>query len=58
MKLAKTGGFEMTQEEAEAYMAELSDFELDEETLAKTVGGGFYSECESLRSDLPPRKIR
>ena len=27
--LAKTGGFEMTKEEAESYMEELSDFELD-----------------------------
>ena len=58
MAAAKAEGYEMTKEEAEAYMAELSDFELDEETLAKTAGGGFYSECESLRSDLPPRKIR
>ena len=28
--LAKTGGYEMTKEEAEAYMTELSDFELDD----------------------------
>ena len=29
MALAKTGGFELTREEAEAFMAELADVELD-----------------------------
>ena len=29
--LAKTGGIELTKEEAETYMAELADFELDGE---------------------------
>ena len=38
--LAKTGGYELTKEEAEAYMAELEDFELDEATLSKVAGGG------------------
>ena len=33
MALAKTGGFELTREEAEAYMAELTDVELDANTL-------------------------
>ena len=28
--LAKTGGIELTKEEAESYMTELADFELDE----------------------------
>jgi predicted ribosomally synthesized peptide with nif11-like leader len=40
--LAKTGGYELTKEEAEAYMAELADVELDEEMLQKTAGGGSY----------------
>ena len=31
--LAKTDGYEITKEEAEAYMAELEDFELDEEAV-------------------------
>ena len=33
--LAKTGGIELTKEEAETYMAELADFELDGENLKK-----------------------
>ena len=31
--LAKTGGYELTKEEAESYLAELADIELDGETL-------------------------
>ena len=58
MAAAKTEGIDLTKEEAEAYMAEMADVELDEETLSKAAGGGFYSECESLSSNLPPRKIR
>ena len=38
--LAKTGGYELTKEEAEAYMAELEDYELDEDTLKNVAGGG------------------
>ena len=37
MKLAKDEGFELTKEEAEAFMAEMDDFELDDE---KAVAGG------------------
>ncbi len=37
--LAKTGGFEMTKEEAESYMEELSDFELDDIALKNIAGG-------------------
>jgi len=40
--LAKTGGFEMTKEEAESYMEELSDFELDGEALKNIAGGKCY----------------
>ena len=40
MALAKAEGIELTKEEAEAYMAELEDFELDEATLSKVAGGG------------------
>ncbi len=35
--LAKTGGYEITKEEAETYMAELEDFELEDERAGKTV---------------------
>ena len=38
--LAKTGGFELTREEAEAFMAELVDVELDANTLKNVAGGG------------------
>ena len=37
--LAKTGGFEITESEAEAYLAELENFELDAEELDKVAGG-------------------
>ena len=37
--LAKTGGYELTKEEAEAYMAEMEDYELDEDTLKNVAGG-------------------
>ena len=40
--LAKTGGYEMTKEEAESYMTELSDFELDDKELRRIAGGECY----------------
>lgn len=49
MKLAEAEGYEMTVEEAEAYIAELSDFELDAATLEKAAGGGCghcYGACD------------
>ena len=39
MELAKAEGIELTKEEAEAYMAELEDFELDEATMKNVAGG-------------------
>ena len=42
--LAKAEGKEITREEAEAYLAELDDCELDGKTLQKVSGGGCYSE--------------
>ena len=38
--LAKSEGIELTKEEAEAYLAELEDFELDEGMLKNVAGGG------------------
>ena len=46
MALAKTEGIDITKEEAEAYMAELADVELDEEQLKKAAGGGCYPDCD------------
>ena len=47
MATAKAMGYEMTKDEAEAYLTELSDFELDSEALTKVAGGGCYTECNS-----------
>ena len=44
MALAKTEGVEITKEEAEAYFAELADYELDGGTV-KRVAGGAYIKC-------------
>ena len=41
--LAKMGGYEITKEEAEVYLKELEDYELDEEVLKNVAGGSnFY----------------
>ena len=40
MELAKSKGVELTKEEADAYMAEMEDMELDSESL-KNVAGGY-----------------
>ena len=40
--LAKAGGFDVTKDEAEAYMAELADFELDDAMLENAAGGGMF----------------
>ena len=37
--LAKTAGCEITKEEAEAYLAEMKDLELDDERLKNVAGG-------------------
>ena len=42
MALAKAEGIELTKEEAEAYMAEMEDVELNEEALKKIAGGDCY----------------
>ena len=49
MALAKTEGFTITKEEAEAYLAELTDIELDSEQLKKVAGGDdAYDDCKNL----------
>lgn len=47
MALAKTGGYEITKDEAEAYMAELADVELDGKELKSVAGGGCYTKCDA-----------
>jgi len=42
--LAKSDGIELTKEEAEAYLAELEDFELDGDMLKQVAGGRGYAD--------------
>ena len=42
MELAKAEGIELTKEEAEAYLVELSDVELDSDALKNVAGGVCY----------------
>ena len=49
MELAKAEGVELTKEEAEAYMAELEDFELDEDMLKNVAGGLQGMQCQTLK---------
>ena len=51
MVLAKSKGMEMTKDEAEAYLAEIYDFELEEEALEKVAGG--YNLCENYGQACP-----
>ena len=39
LALAKSQDYEMTREEAEAYMAEINDFQLDDEAMKAVAGG-------------------
>ena len=45
MAAAKEEGFTITKDEAEAYMAELADVELDGKELKNVAGGGCYPDC-------------
>jgi len=45
--LAKSEGIELTKEEAEAYLAELEDFELDEVMLKNVAGGASDDSCST-----------
>ena len=44
MAAAKEEGFDITKEEADAYMAEMADFELDDEMLRNAAGGGYLQD--------------
>ena len=54
--LAKTYGFTLTKEEAEAYLAEFEDMELDEEALDKVAGGIGYDEDGNFSGVCPEKK--
>ena len=49
MAIAKAEGIDLTMEEAEAYMSEIDDLELDSTQLRSVAGGGCYGECEKDR---------
>ena len=43
--LCKKAGITITKEEADAYLAELADFELNSKALDKVAGGSCYDDC-------------
>ena len=51
--LANSEGIELTKEEAEVYLAELEDFELDSDTLQKVAGGGIYETVGTIIKEVP-----
>ena len=56
MKLAEAEGYKLTKEEAEAFLAEVSEVELGDEVLEKAAGGslGYYRmmQQEKRRQEL------
>lgn len=48
MEVAKTAGYSMTREEAEAYMVELEDVELDGAVLTQVAGGACWDNCHGV----------
>ena len=56
MALAKAEDVAITKEEAEAYLAELADVELDNNALGKVAGGDCYHycppDCHNCPSDI------
>ena len=53
VELAKSEGVELTLEEAEAYLAEMDDFELDSQQLKAVAGGGCWGDCVCYGRDDP-----
>ena len=51
--LANSEGIELTKEEAEAYLAELEDFELDSDALQKVAGGNVYETVTTIIKEVP-----
>ena len=48
VKLAKAQGVELTKEEAEAFLAEIEDVDLDSNELKKVAGGGHLRNLTTL----------
>ena len=51
MEMAKAEGIELTKDEAEAYMAELADVELDGKELKNIAGGDCWADCPDYECD-------
>lgn len=54
LELAEAEGYEMTRDEAEAYIAELADFELEEEVLERAAGGSCYTNMTCDGNECNP----
>ena len=53
MALAKAEGYELTRDEAEAFLAEMSDVELGDEMMEKAAGGvGCFKYCPSWADQM------
>ena len=50
VELAKSEGYDRTLDEAQAYLAEMDDFELDSQQL-KAVAGGYCVDCGEVCTD-------
>ena len=46
MALAEAENIALTKEEAEAFLAEIDDFELEGDALKQVAGGAMYERCE------------
>ena len=57
MALAKAEGFDITKDEAEAYMVELADVELDGKELKSVAGGYCYDVCYSAQCNMDCAKF-
>ena len=57
IELAKAEGFTVTKEEAEAFLAQTQDVELDGENLQKAAGGGLFGKCKLRECTLFPREL-
>lgn len=54
VSLSKANGVTLTKEEAEAYLAELDDIELDEKALDKVAGGSCYTQTSCDDNECNP----
>ena len=57
MVLAKVDGYEITKDEAEAYLEELADVELNGKELKSVAGGYCYDVCYSAQCNMDCAKF-